>query len=311
MYGYIYKVINITNDKIYIGKHKGEFDCNYKGSSNHIKAAIAEQGEDNFIVELIEYCDSIEEHNSRERYWIEFFRNQGHSMYNVGRGGEGGDTFYNITHEARERRIENLRKNSYFNNMPTEKRLKGVANRKAAGKYVMSENQKSKLKQALHNYCQSDRFAVQLEIRRQRSAARRDRFLQNWLSEQHRCKRCNKIMTSYYGSGIYCCKSCAVTHEHTQETKDKLAEMCKQGICGNKGKHFTDEHKRKIGEANKGKVRTEEYKKKLSESRKGKPAWNKGLDISDPRVRKYGQARRGCKGPTSGKIGVTRGSEYR
>ena len=42
-----------------------------------------------------------------------------------------------------------------------------------------------------------------------------------------------------------------------------------EGGKPNKGKHFSEEHKRKISEAHKGKKMSEEHKKKLSEARKG------------------------------------------
>lgn len=43
-----------------------------------------------------------------------------------------------------------------------------------------------------------------------------------------------------------------------------------QGGNGIKGKHLSEEHKRKIGEANKGKHRTDEQRRRISEARKGK-----------------------------------------
>lgn len=48
-----------------------------------------------------------------------------------------------------------------------------------------------------------------------------------------------------------------------------------------------EETKQKISIANTGKKRTEEMRKKASEQRKGQEAWNKGLTLEDPRVKKY------------------------
>lgn len=75
--------------------------------------------------------------------------------------------------------------------------------------------------------------------------------------------------------------------EQAQAYRDKMSNLSRQGICGNKGKHFTEKHKKRIGESNKGKIRTEEWRLNQSKARKGKPAWNKGLTLEDDRVKKY------------------------
>lgn len=71
MYGYIYKTTNLKNTKIYIGKHKSNsFDFNYYGSGKIIRSAFKKYGKDSFKVELLEECESLEELNTKERYWI-------------------------------------------------------------------------------------------------------------------------------------------------------------------------------------------------------------------------------------------------
>ena len=56
----------------------------------------------------------------------------------------------------------------------------------------------------------------------------------------------------------------------SDETKKKLSEAHKGQIAWNKGQKLSEEHKKKVSEANKGKHRSEEYKKKVSEAHKGK-----------------------------------------
>lgn len=48
--------------------------------------------------------------------------------------------------------------------------------------------------------------------------------LQQWISEQHRCKKCNQVMTKYWGTGTYCSASCAHGHPKSQESRDKTRE---------------------------------------------------------------------------------------
>jgi hypothetical protein len=57
-------------------------------------------------------------------------------------------------------------------------------------------------------------------------------------------------------------KNCFV-EQHSVETKKKMSES-------QKGKVFSDEHKKKIAIKNKGKIRSLEVKQKMSENRKGK-----------------------------------------
>jgi len=44
----------------------------------------------------------------------------------------------------------------------------------------------------------------------------------DWIAEQHKCEHCGKIMTTMYGSGRFCCVSCATSRKITEETKQKL-----------------------------------------------------------------------------------------
>lgn len=56
---------------------------------------------------------------------------------------------------------------------------------------------------------------------------------------------------------------------HSEETKKKQSEAMK-GNDWNKGRHFSEEHKQKISEANKGKRHSEESYKRASLKMKGK-----------------------------------------
>ena len=96
--GYIYKITNIINGKVYIGKTeftiKRRFkqhceDCK-KERLNEVRPlyrAMKKYGVDNFISEEIEQCD-----NSilcdREKYWIQYYDSYKHG-YNATIGGDG------------------------------------------------------------------------------------------------------------------------------------------------------------------------------------------------------------------------------
>ena len=44
------------------------------------------------------------------------------------------------------------------------------------------------------------------------------------------CKTCNKEHDGSYGTGLYCCRSCANTRVRTDETKKKISDSIKSGI---------------------------------------------------------------------------------
>ena len=92
---------------------------------------------------------------------------------------------------------------------------------------------------------------------------------------------------------------------HSEEHKRKISEA-------RKGKPLSEEHKRKLSEARKGKpfearkgkYHSEETKRKMSEARKGKPSWSKGKHFSEEYKRKLSEAQRGVKNH-SWKGGIT------
>lgn len=115
MFGYIYKTTNLVNDKIYIGKkHKSEFVPSYYGSGKILKRAIEKYGVDNFTVEVIEWCETLEELNVKERYYINVLNSETHKGkgYNIALGGDGGNLLVNMSKEDREKFINDCRERS-------------------------------------------------------------------------------------------------------------------------------------------------------------------------------------------------------
>ena len=90
-YGYIYKITNNINGKIYVGQHKSNtLDETYWSSGVLIKQAINKEGINNFSREILEWCDSKERLNQQEIYWI--FKLDSINLdigYNLTKGGDG------------------------------------------------------------------------------------------------------------------------------------------------------------------------------------------------------------------------------
>lgn len=93
MYGYIYEVTNLVNNKKYIGKHRSSsFDENYKGSGKLIREALKKYGSKNFIVRLVDTASSRDELNEKEILYIaECDAVNSDMYYNLSTGGDGGN----------------------------------------------------------------------------------------------------------------------------------------------------------------------------------------------------------------------------
>lgn len=69
--GYVYKIINLVNGKIYVGLKSGsKFVNSYWGSGTLIRKAIAKYGKANFSKEVLAWCCTKEELEQTEIYWI-------------------------------------------------------------------------------------------------------------------------------------------------------------------------------------------------------------------------------------------------
>ena len=105
-YGYIYKITNWINSKIYIDQTTIEFEKRYKGTiknthNEHLKRAIEKYGEENFIIEKeYDFANSQEELNELEiKYIYEFNSTDSNYGYNKTTGGES----YTFTQEIKDK----------------------------------------------------------------------------------------------------------------------------------------------------------------------------------------------------------------
>ena len=97
MNGYIYKIINDINGKMYIGLCTTSIEQRFKthckdrnkesNKNRPLYRAMNKYGIENFHVELIEECD-IDFLGEREQYWIQHYQTY-HNGYNATLGGEG------------------------------------------------------------------------------------------------------------------------------------------------------------------------------------------------------------------------------
>lgn len=292
MYGYIYKTTNLLDGRIYVGKRKGIFDNSYLGSGRYILNAINKYGKENFKVEVLEWCDSIDDQNEKEVYWISHYRGLDVPMYNISKGGDGGDVYSRLSPEDREKwRANNNFCQGFTANRTEEEKhqiaLKIWKTRRENGTDKLTEEQKERQRQ------------VHLGMRVSKET--RDKISKSLSGENHpnfgmprteeTKRKISTAVKNYMSSDEVRTKISEMQKEralrddyvnpfkgkhHTEETKLKIAEYNKLGICGNKGRKFTDEHKKRISEANKGKHPTEETKEKIRNKNKGQKPPNAG-----------------------------------
>lgn len=103
---FIYKTTNIINGKYYIGAHStNNVDDGYLGSGKLLRKSIEKYGRENFIREILLYCENIEELYNKESQIIS--EHLGNNMcYNVKPGGKGG--WYSVNKSGIHRGTNNV-----------------------------------------------------------------------------------------------------------------------------------------------------------------------------------------------------------
>lgn len=112
MYGYIYRTHFDNGRYKYIGQKKSEtfLGERYLGSGADYFQNVKNKYKDTAVVELLEECDSKEQLNEREKYWIKFYNAVEDSSYlNIHEGGKGGDTISGLSSDRYLEFIENCK----------------------------------------------------------------------------------------------------------------------------------------------------------------------------------------------------------
>lgn len=167
--GYIYKITNQVDGKIYVGKtnysvhsrwlshiRTGSIYKDLNKKSSLLYNAINKYGIENFTIEQIDECP-IEELGDRERYWIERLDARNHEVgYNICRGGEcgpGGPQFAGHKHseetKAKMSADRKGEKNSNYGHhrvMPEDEKMKHAHLGSSNGMYGKQHSEASKEK---------------------------------------------------------------------------------------------------------------------------------------------------------------------
>ena len=106
MFYTIYKITNLLDGKIYIGKHQTkDLNDGYMGSGKHLKRAITKHGIENFKKEILFQFDNEADMNAKEAELVteEFVKLA--TNYNICVGGQGGFSYINDQVWSRDKRL--------------------------------------------------------------------------------------------------------------------------------------------------------------------------------------------------------------
>jgi group I intron endonuclease len=93
MYGYIYITTNLIDGKRYIGQRKFGKREPYFGSGKYLKNALKKYGIENFKKEILCECETKEELDVKEKYYIQQYNaTKVNNFYNISPGGDGGSS---------------------------------------------------------------------------------------------------------------------------------------------------------------------------------------------------------------------------
>ena len=252
----IYKTTNHVNSKIYIGQDKNN-NPKYLGSGKILYLAIQKYGVENFNKEILEVCESVEDLNEREKYWISFYDSTNRSIgYNIALGGNGGDTL------SKHPNKKEIGKRIGESNKKIWEDKDYRINMSVIRKNQITEETREKLSKSSkgeNNGMYGKSHIV--NVKNKMSEARKQWW--NNLTENEREDIGKKISEANTGKS---------GNAWTDEQKKAHSEWMKQNNPM-KGKTHTDEVKQRISNANK-KPKSEETKRKLSEANKGKKPGN-------------------------------------
>ncbi len=256
----IYKIVNLINNKIYVGKHETiDINDDYFGSGTILKHAIKKYGEKNFEKIIIEET-TLELFDSREIYWIAELKTITPNGYNINTGGKGGDNFTNNPNKELIRikfRLQNLgRKATAEQKLACSIRMTGK--KLKPHKKIECEFCKKQMSRANHNrshgiYCKQNPNRLIKEIKREECEFCNNFYMPSILKQQHGiyCKQNpNRIEKDFSFKNI------------TPDSLKKSQETKKQN--GNNKQSEESNLKRSI--TLKNRILTKETKEKMSKS---------------------------------------------
>ena len=254
MYGYVYLTTNLVNNRKYIGQHKSsKFDKRYLGSGLILAQAIEMYGKKNFICEILEECNSQEELDEAEKRIIKE-RNAVYSdeYYNIAFGGNTrhgplSDEQKHLLSECAKKKVGE--KNPFYGKKHSEVTRQKIST--ALNEYYKNNKNINIGKIAITNGVINKRISADAEI-----------------PEGFYRGATTKPFTQEHIDNI---RKAVKNRVYTEETRLRMSLAQKEAVkkygVPFKGKHHTEEAKKRMSELSKKENLSAETRQKMSEAR--------------------------------------------
>ena len=188
--GYIYKITNLIDGKIYIGQTIRTIEQRWKEhcyNANHNKKKylydfMRYYGVDNFQIEIIDQCNDQQELDKKEIQWIKFYDSQNQEKgYNISEGGMVNFRGCHHTVESKEK-ISIASKNQIWTD---ERRMKISLAQKRLSNHVQTKEEKQKRSESLKKAYRENRHNINYtpEIREKMSIKAKLRCGYKWMEK--------------------------------------------------------------------------------------------------------------------------------
>ncbi|QIW89883.1 homing endonuclease [Bacillus phage Izhevsk] len=176
----IYKVTNLTNNKIYIGKTKNLSYRKYthkcqaltRDSNTYFHKAIRKYGWENFKWEVIDETETDEELNEKESYWIEKYNSNIQTVgYNMSNGGEGNaligelNPMYGKSHSDETKRKMSEKMKGKTHSSEAKKKIGEAKQGENHPLSVLTEDDVREIKKMLNNGCKQKEIMEKFNIK--------------------------------------------------------------------------------------------------------------------------------------------------
>ena len=231
----IYKIRNLINNKIYIGKHEGREDDTYIGSGELFQRAVRKYGKKNFKREILRRCETLHELRIWEHVYIKLLHAQDPEKgYNIA-DGDVNTTEYNPAKRPEVRKkISEYHKGKKLSEETKKKMSVSSPHRK------WTEEDKEKLRKKMVGRKFTEEHKQKLrEAKLGKKGELSNSWGRKWSEEDRR-----RLSISHLGQ-----ISAMKGKHHTEESRIKMSksqkERFKTGVHPMKGKHQTEEAKEK------------------------------------------------------------------
>ncbi|NCP97776.1 GIY-YIG nuclease family protein [archaeon] len=222
----IYKILNVLNNKIYIGQttqniHKRFYQHCVRKNNYYLSNAIKKYGAENFIIEEIDRADSFDELNTKEIYYISYYNSTDNKIgYNISEGGHSPilrgekNGMYGKTHsdEVKKRLSDIIKGKTWVERLGEEKAL--ICKQKMSKNNLGSKrSEETKQKMSDNHWLKNKGYLIKGE--------KNPNFGHKW-SEESRNKMRGEN-NPMYGKGLFGEKNPNFGKKYSDEIKAKMS----------------------------------------------------------------------------------------